>query len=170
MILFETDRLSLRELELDDAAFILKLVNQPAWLENIGDKNVHSIADAERYLNEGPLKSYQENGFGLYLAALKTKKYPVGLCGLVKRDGLPHPDLGYALLPDFWGAGLASEAARATLDYAQNQLGISEILGVTSMDNASSIRVLEKAGFRFDKEVTLPEHGEPSRLFSLPSR
>ena len=167
MTLIETDRLTLRELDLDDAAFILKLVNEPSWLENIGDKNVHSIADAERYLNEGPLKSYQENGFGLYLAELKLKQYPVGLCGLVKRDGLEHPDIGYALLPDFWGAGLASEAARATLEYAQQSLGIDQVLGITSMNNASSIRVLEKIGFRFDKEIALPEHGEPSRLFTL---
>ncbi|MCW8878275.1 MAG: GNAT family N-acetyltransferase [Kangiellaceae bacterium] len=167
MTLIETDRLILRELDLDDAPFILKLVNEPSWLENIGDKNVNSIADAERYLNEGPLKSYQENGFGLYLAELKLKKYPVGLCGLVKREGLEHPDIGYALMPDFWGAGLASEAARATLEYAQNSLGIAQVLGITSMNNASSIRVLEKIGFRYDKEISLPEQGEPSRLFTL---
>lgn len=167
MTLIETDRLILRELDLDDAPFILELVNEPSWLENIGDKNVHSIADAQRYLNEGPLKSYQENGFGLYLAELKLKKYPVGLCGLVKREGLEHPDIGYALLPDFWGAGLASEAARATLEYAQGSLGIEQVLGITSMSNASSIRVLEKIGFRYDKEIALPEHGEPSRLFTL---
>ncbi len=167
MIIAETDRLILRELQHDDAPFVLKLVNEPSWLENIGDKNVHSLQDAQRYLDEGPLRSYQENGFGLYLAELKLKKYPVGLCGLVKREGLEHPDIGYALLPDFWGAGLASEAARATLEYAQNALGITQVLGVTSMDNASSMRVLEKIGLRYDREVVLPQQDHPSRLFSL---
>ena len=167
MIITETDRLILRELDHDDAPFILKLVNEPSWLENIGDKNVHNLEDAQRYLDEGPLKSYQENGFGLYLAELKLKKYPVGLCGLVKREGLDHPDIGYALLPDFWGAGLASEAARATLQYAQDKLGIDQVLGVTSMDNASSMRVLEKIGLRYDREVILPQQDHPSRLFCL---
>lgn len=167
MIIKETDRLILRELDLDDAPFILTLVNQPSWIENIGDKNVHSIEDAERYLNEGPLKSYQENGFGLYCAELKLKKYPIGLCGLVKRDGLDYPDIGYALLPDFWGAGLASEAARATLEHAKSDLGIPQVLGITAMKNASSMRVLEKIGLRYDREIVLPEQTEPSRLFTL---
>ncbi|WP_196139396.1 GNAT family N-acetyltransferase [Aliikangiella sp. G2MR2-5] len=167
MVLIETERLKLRELTLDDAAFIQGIVNEPSWLENIGDRNVHSIADAERYLREGPVKSYQEHGFGLYLVELKLKKIPIGMCGLVKREDLDFPDIGYALLPEYWGAGLASEAAAATLEYARNELGLSEILGITSLENASSIRVLEKIGMRYDKEIMLPGYDGPSRLFVL---
>jgi len=169
MLTIETDRLILSELSLDDAEFIMALVNEPGWLENIGDKHVHNLDDARRYLQEGPLKSYQQNGFGLWRMTLKVRKVPIGMCGLIKRDGLEHPDIGYALLSEFWGAGLASEAARATLDFARQQLGLKQVLGITSLNNASSIRVLEKIGMRYDREIHLPEYGEPSRLFSLPA-
>lgn len=163
--LIETDRLRLREFTLDDAPFVLKLVNEPAWLENIGDKSVHSLDDACNYLLQGPIKSYQDNGYGLYLTELKLKGEPVGMCGLVKREFFENPDVGFAFLPQYWGLGFASEAARATLDYAQQHLHINTVLGLTSMGNASSMRVLEKIGLKFDKVVDLPGYDEQSRLF-----
>ncbi|TQV87916.1 GNAT family N-acetyltransferase [Aliikangiella coralliicola] len=165
MALIETDRLALREFNLDDADFILKLVNEPSWIKNIGDKNVHTIADAQNYLLQGPIKSYQDNGFGLYMAELKLKGTPVGMCGLVKRDGLENPDIGFAMMPEFWGMGLASEAARAVLVHAKETQKIERVLGITSLENSSSMRVLEKAGLKFDKMISLPGYSEPSRLF-----
>lgn len=165
MTLIETDRLTLREFTLDDAPFILQLVNEPSWLENIGDKNVQSIDDACHYLMQGPMQSYQQNGYGLYLVELKRKETPVGMCGLVKRDFFEDPDVGFAFLPEYWGLGFASEAARGTMKYARETLNIDTVLGITSMDNTSSMRVLEKLGLRFDKLVDLPGYTEQSRLF-----
>lgn len=164
-MLIETDRLVLREFKLDDAEFVLKLVNEPSWLENIGDKNVHTIADAEGYISTGPLQSYQENGYGLWMAELKLQSVPVGMCGLVKREFFSEPDVGFAFLPEYWGLGFASEAGRATLEYAQNTLNISRVLGITSLDNVGSMRVLEKIGLKYEKLVNLPGYQGQSRLF-----
>ncbi|MET1254467.1 GNAT family N-acetyltransferase [Aliikangiella maris] len=165
MALFKTARLIVREFNLEDAPFVFKLVNEPSWIENIGDKNIHNIDDAKNYLLNGPMKSYRENGFGLYLIELKTTGMPIGMCGLVKREGLDCPDVGYALMPEFWGLGLASEAAKATLDFAKEALSIERVLGVTSVENVGSIRVLEKIGLRFDQIIQLPGSEQLSRLF-----
>lgn len=178
MNLIETERLTLRQLTLKDAPFIFRLVNEPSWLDNIGDKHIHSIKDAENYIEHGPLKSYRENGFGLYLIELKlaidlrmqassdqTKPTPIGLCGLVKRDELDDPDIGYALVPDYWGTGFASEAAKAIFDYSSISLRIKRVVGITSMDNKSSIRVLTKIGLKFDKLIDLPGYDQQSCLF-----
>lgn len=165
MVLIETDRLILRNFSLDDAEFILSLVNEPSWLENIGDKNVHNIHDAQNYIQNGPLKSYQENGYGLYMAELKLRSVPVGVCGLVKREFFIEPDVGFAFLPEYWGLGFASESAKAVLEYAQSELNIERVLGITNIDNRGSMRVLEKIGLRYDKTVNLPGYQEQSRLF-----
>ena len=165
MLMIETDRLILREFTLDDASFVLQLVNEPSWIENIGDKNVHNIADAQDYIVSGPMQSYQDNGYGLYMAELKLKGGPVGMCGLVKRDFFRDPDVGFAFLPEYWGLGFASEAGKATLQYARNQLNIDTVLGITSVDNKGSMRVLEKIGLKYDKMVDLPGYNEQSRLF-----
>lgn len=166
MTKIETDRLVLREFTPQDAPFVLDLVNEPSWLENIGDKNVHSLKDAENYIKNGPLKSYQEYGFGLYVAELRLKKIPVGMCGLVQRDYLESPDIGFAFLPDYWGAGLATEAAKAVVDYANKDLQINNVLGITNPENIGSMKVLEKVGLRFDKFFELPDSKDTIRLFS----
>lgn len=165
MFVHQTDRLILRRLALKDAPFILNLLNTPAWLENIGDKNVHNVSDAENYLRQGPLKSYQTHGFGLYLVTLKTEHTSIGICGLIKRDGLDFPDVGFALMPEYWGLGLASEAALATLQHAKDSLNIERVVGITNLENIGSMRVLENAGLRFEKNIDLPGYDKPNRLF-----
>ena len=112
MEILATDRLLLRELTIKDASFIFRLVNEPTWLEHIGDKNVRSVDDAQRYILEGPVDSYKANGYGLYLVVLKPTDTPIGLCGLVKRDELAHADIGFALLPGYAGMGYGYESAR----------------------------------------------------------
>src|SRR5688572_10804905 len=96
MTALTTDRLILRELTLDDAEFILGLVNEPSWLRFIGDRGVRTLDDARAYISNGPMKSYERNGFGLYLTALKGAGTPIGMCGLIKRDGLDDVDVGFA--------------------------------------------------------------------------
>ncbi len=166
MMICETERLILRLLQKDDAAFILRLLNEPSFLENIGDKGVRNLDDAVQYLLQGPMKSYEQNGFGLWLVTLKDTLAPIGICGLVKRDGLDDPDVGYAFLPEFWEQGYAIEAAAAVMIFARESLGINRIVAITAPDNLPSIRVLNKLGLQFEKMILLPGASVESRLFT----
>lgn len=163
----ETERLTLRKLAPEDAPFIITLVNQPSFLRYIGDKNVHNNGDAVRYLKTGPLASYEQFGFGLYLVSLKQTGTPVGMCGLLKRETLPHADIGFAFLPEYWSQGLAYEAAAAVLRHGQNDWGLKRILAITSPDNNASIRLLEKLGFKFEGMTKLAADQDDVRLFGL---
>ena len=165
----ETGRLSLHELCADDgydAAFILRLLNEPSFLKNIGDRGVHSLEDAYNYLRVGPMASYRTNGFGLYRVQVKASGATAGLCGLVKRATLQDVDLGYALLPDFCGHGYAVEAATAVLADARARLHIDRIVAITDPRNEASVRVLEKLGFRYEKMVQLTPDSIELKLFA----
>ena len=163
----ETSRLRLRELSLDDAEFILRLLNEPSFIQNIGDRGVRTLDDARTYIANGPIASYEKHGFGLLLVELKEKPMPIGICGLLKRDVLPEPDIGYALLPEFWSKGYAHESAAAVIEHARNVLRLNRILAVVNPDNASSIRLLEKMGFQFERYVRLSEDALEIKLFAL---
>ncbi|MET0331261.1 MAG: GNAT family N-acetyltransferase [Dyella sp.] len=164
-MILETERLQLHELDTGDASLILALLNEPAFIRNIADKNVRNHEDAVGYLRDGPLASYAAHGFGLYRVRLKHDNVPIGICGLIQRDTLDHPDLGYALLTRHSGRGYATEAAAAVLGHAYQQLDLARVLAVTAPDNRSSIRVLEKLGFRFEKMIVLGDKACASRLF-----
>ena len=167
--MIETARLSLQQLCADNAAdvrFIYRLLNEPSFLANIGDRGVHSLDDAQGYLRMGPMASYAAHGFGLYGVQLKAGGERIGLCGLVKRVTLPDVDLGYALLPEFCGHGYAVEAARAVLSEARATLGIARIVAITDPRNAGSIRVLQKLDFRFEKMVRLAPDAIELKLFA----
>jgi RimJ/RimL family protein N-acetyltransferase len=151
----ETGRLVLRWLEVDDAAFILRLVNEPAWLQYIGDYGVRTPQDARAYIEKGPLVMYARRGFGLYLVELKPTGDPIGICGLIKREALPDVDLGYAFLQEFWAQGYAAEAASATLAYGRNQFQLPRIAAVSSPENDRSAKLLGKLGFRFERVARL---------------
>jgi ribosomal-protein-alanine N-acetyltransferase len=146
-VIATTPRLLLREFTRDDAPFILELVNDADWLRYIGDRRVHSVDDAEGYLDKGPLTSYSANGFGLYLVVRRDDDTRVGICGLVTREALEHPDIGYAFLPAYRGQGYAKEAAAAMLTHAWDTLELPRVFAITSPDNDASIRVLERLGF-----------------------
>jgi [ribosomal protein S5]-alanine N-acetyltransferase len=165
MLVLETARLSLRRLTLDDAGFIYRLVNDPSWLRFIGDKNVRNLEDARRYLREGPLDMYERYGFGLWRVEEKGSGVPAGTCGLIKRDTLPDVDVGYALLPEFRGKGYAFEAAAAVLAHGNRAFGLRRIVAITSPGNDSSIRVLEKAGMKFERVMEFSP-GDPVKLFA----
>ncbi|NNF00552.1 MAG: GNAT family N-acetyltransferase [Pyrinomonadaceae bacterium] len=165
--ILETERLILREFDLDDAEFILELLNSPGWLKYIGNKKVKTINDAKSYLSEGPVKSYAENGFGLSMVELKFIGVPIGMCGLVNRDTLDDIDIGFAMLPDFAATGYGSEIALATLEYGRDQLGLKRIVGITVKDNKASIALLEKIGLKFEKMIDIPEDNEKLMLFGV---
>jgi [ribosomal protein S5]-alanine N-acetyltransferase len=156
----ETDRLVLRPLTFDDAPFILELLNDPDWLRYIGDKGVRTLEDARRYIETGPIESYATNGFGMLLVELRSDRTPAGLCGLVRRDVLPGPDLGYAFLPAYRRSGYAREAVKAVLRFAREAAGLDHILAITSPGNERSIGVLEHFGFRFERMLRLSEADE----------
>ena len=166
MNVIETPRLDLRQLVREDAPFILELVNEPSWLRFIGDRNVHSLEDAVGYIEKGPLESYAKNGFGLYLVVDRESGASAGLCGLIRRDVLPHVDIGFAFSPRFWGRGLAFEAASAVLAYGRDVLGLSPILAIVNPDNEKSIALLEKLGKRVERMFRLPPDEFDTRLYT----
>ena len=164
--MFGTERLRLRLLVPEDAPFILELLNEPAFIRNIADKGVRTLEDARGYLVNGPMASYARHGFGLFAVELKESGQPLGICGLIRREGLADVDVGYAFLERHWGRGFAVEAAAATLAYGMNQLGLARIVAITAPGNQDSIRVLERIGMRFERLIELPQCGGENCLFT----
>jgi len=163
MIVSETERLKIRHFIESDTDFIIKLLNQPSFIENIADKCVRNKSDAIDYLNNGPLASYQQYGFGLSMVELKGSNMPIGMCGLIKREELDDVDIGYALLTEFEGKGYAKEAAQAVLENASAEHGLKRIIAVTKPSNLGSIKLLESLGFEFEEMVEL--YGINNKLF-----
>ena len=157
MNILETERLILRQFSLDDAEFILSLLNEPSFIQNIGDRGVWNLEDARSYISRVPIASYEQNGFGLYLVELKESDEPIGMCGLIKRAELEDVDIGYAFLPKYWSKGYAVESAMAVKEYAREVIGLKRLVAITDPENHGSIRVLEKIGLKFEKMVRLSE-------------
>jgi len=165
MAIIETERLIVHKLGTADGSFIVELVNSPGWLEFIGDRSIKTIADAENYIVNGPMASYQKNGFGLYRLVLKPTGISIGMCGLIKRDTLEHPDIGFALLPSYTGKGYALEAASVILQYERETLGIKKIAAITLEKNHRSIQLLTKLGLLFEKKIQFADKEEELMLF-----
>ena len=163
----ETSRLRLRNLRYDDAAFIVRLMNTPGWLAFIGDRDVRSEQAAKAYLKDGPLKSYRENGFGLCLVETKIPVVSIGMCGILKRDTLDHPDIGFAFLPEYCGQGYAREIAAATVAWAQDHLKLQKLLAITRPDNHRSMALLEHIGLKFVKRFVSPANQEELLLYEI---
>lgn len=159
------DRLSLRRLALSDVEFVIELVNDPDWLRNIGDKQVHCVADAERYLTNGPMALYAKHGVGLWAVVLQGASEPMGMCGLVKRDALEDFDLGFAFLPAYRGQGFALEAARGVLGFVRDELKLKRLAAIVNPDNTSSVKLLEKLGFERTGEMRMPGEAKSVDLF-----
>jgi [ribosomal protein S5]-alanine N-acetyltransferase len=155
MKVLETDRLVLRWLAVEDADFILALVNDPAWLRFIGDKGVHTLADARNYLLSGPIAMYRRFGFGLNLVSRKPDGASIGICGLIKRDSLEDVDIGFAFLPTYRVQGYAREAAAATIAHGTRTFGLQRIVAIATPENAASIKLLNNIGFNFEKLIKM---------------
>jgi RimJ/RimL family protein N-acetyltransferase len=163
--ILETERLILRKLTLDDAAFLLELMNEQAFIKYVADRGLRTKCDAARYLLDKILPAYERFGFGFYRVELKESETVIGICGLVKRDTLDHADIGFSILERFRGNGYAYEAAVAVLQYGHAALGLAQICGVTAPGNRTSIHLLEKLGLKFRREIHLPGYGAESLLF-----
>ena len=165
MIVLETERLILRRLSTADNQFILTLLNEPSFLRYIGDKKVRTLEDAAQYIEAGPVASYERHGLGLGMVELRESRTPIGMCGLLKRDELPDPDIGFAFLPDFWKKGFAFEAAAAVLEDARERLKLDRVLAITTPNNESSIKLLQKLGLKFQRVIKMSADPEAEELF-----
>lgn len=156
MLVCETPRLIIRQFTTEDAAFILKLLNTPIWLTYIGDRHIRGLNDARNYLLNGPLASYDRYGFGLYCVTLKEEHTPIGMTGLIKRNGLEEVDIGFAFLPEYTGKGYAFEAASAVKNYALTTLKLPRVAAITTEKNGQAISLLNKLGLHHKKMIRLP--------------
>jgi RimJ/RimL family protein N-acetyltransferase len=163
----ETPRLALRRFTLEDAEFILRLLNEPSFLLFIGDKGVRTLDDARDYLRKGPIASYEQFGFGLYLTTLKRDGTAVGMCGLLKRESLPDVDIGFAFLPEFWSQGYGLESAAAVLSHGRKTFGLDRIVGVAKPENQASIRLLEKLGMKYAGAAKIAPDGPEDVLMAI---
>jgi [ribosomal protein S5]-alanine N-acetyltransferase len=152
-VLVDTKRLRIRRLDRADSEFLISLLNSPGWLRYIGDRNVHNLEQANAYLENGPFKSYAENGFGLWMVEDKASRERLGICGLLKRKILDHPDIGFAFLPEYMGKGYATESVNAVIELARDTYEIETLLAITTTDNIASQTLLTNSGFRKSHEM-----------------
>ncbi|ODQ00637.1 GNAT family N-acetyltransferase [Salinivibrio sp. SS2] len=157
-LICRSKRINVRQFHLDDAPFIVELLNDASFIRYIADKKVRTEQDAIEYLRHGPLASYQAYGFGLNLVERREDGEPIGMCGVLKRDELAYPDLGYAFLSRYTGQGYATEAAEAVLEATLLASGLTTVQAVTLPDNQASNRLLEKLGFRLQHPIMLYGH------------
>ncbi len=167
MQICETQRLQLSHFTEDDAAFMVRLLNEPSFIRHIADRNVRTLDDARAYLRNGPITSYAKHGLGLNHVALKETGAPIGMCGLIKRDNFDDVDIGYAFLPEYWSMGYATEATRAVLETALRVHGLKRVIAVVNPDNAPSSCMLEKLGFVFEKMVRMQPDEDEIRQFAI---
>jgi RimJ/RimL family protein N-acetyltransferase len=166
MHILDTDRLRLRTLALADAAFYLEVLNTPAFIRWIGDRQIRSEAQAREALAVGPLTMQSLRGFSLYRVERKDDAVAVGICGLIKRDGLADVDIGYAFLSAFTGQGYATEAAAGVLQHARS-LGLSRVVAITTPGNDASDAVLRRIGMHFEGIVKLTPEDSGTQLFAI---
>lgn len=165
--MIETARLRLREFTGTDTEFVIALLNDPDWIKNIGDKHVRTTEDARTYLENGPMTSYRNNGFGLYAVEVKHDQLVIGTCGLIKRPGLDDVDIGFAFLPEYRALGYALEATAAVLEWAEKVRNLSRVLAIVLPENRRSVHLLEKLGMNYEKEIVLPGDPTPLSLYSI---
>ena len=167
MVVFETERLLIRKLNIDDADFMLDLLNQPSFHHFIGDRGVRTTEDARTYIRDRAISIYEKAGLGPFAVELKSNGDVIGVSSLLKRDELDDVDVGFAFLPDYWKQGFATESGNAALEFAFSELGLDRIVAVTQSDNVGSIKTLENMGMVFEKMVRLEDEGPDLQLFSI---
>lgn len=165
MLVLQTERLVLRHFDQYDADFIVRLLNEPSFIEYIGDKGVRTVEEANEYLLNGPIDSYEQFGYGLNRVELRETGEPIGMCGLVRRDNLDDADIGFAFLEQYWLKGYARESAEAVLGHARNMLGLDRIVAIVTPENHSSIKLLQNIGLTFERMIRLSDDDEELEFF-----
>ena len=164
-VVTQSERLTLRRFGLGDAAFVLELLNEPAFKEYIGDKGVQTLADAVDYIADGPLMSYADHGYGVYVVVRADDGARVGMCGLFKRANLDHPDLGFAFLERYFRHGYARESSLAVIRYAGDELALPRVAAIVDAGNVRSIALIEKLGFADGGGYRMPGEDHELRYF-----
>ena len=162
-----TARLTLRRITPEDADLMLAIWNDPAFVRHVGDRGIRTPDQARAAIRDGALRLYSDFGFGPYCMVLKVDGTRIGICGLFQRDNIEHPDIGFAVLPEYCGAGYAGEAATSVVAYARDHLGIAMLTAIVSPDNMASIGLIEKLGLSFDRGITMPDEDEEISLYSM---
>lgn len=162
--MIDTKRLTLRPLTLDDASFYLRLLNDPSFLENIGDKGVRDLDGAREAMQAGPIAMQAQLGYSLWMVIRKEDGASIGMCGLIKRDTLPDTDIGYAYLPAYWGQGYAWEAASAAMAYGRDVVGLPRLLGIVSPGNTASAELLKKLGMHYVERLDMEKETDLYRI------
>ncbi|WP_454776118.1 GNAT family N-acetyltransferase [Janthinobacterium tructae] len=165
MIVIETPRLRLRTFTPEDAPFYLALINEPSWIANIGDRNIHTVEAARAALEAGPIAQFREHGYCFYIIERRSDGVAIGMCGLIKRATMPGPDIGYALLPAYCGQGLAWEAASSVVRLARDVLCLPAVYGLVSPQNQPSINLINKLGLRFERFSRQPIVGKDINIY-----
>ena len=160
----ETERLILSQLNKHDAEFMYELVNSSSWIKYIGDRKIKNLRDAARYIKNNYAKDYPK-GIGLFCVRQKRSEVPIGTCGLIDRDSLQHPDIGFALLDEYAGNGYVYEAARAVLDHAKKALMINKVCAITVAYNSRSINTLLSLGLKKKRKIRLSGDDEELLYF-----
>ena len=160
-----TRRLEMRLFDESDAAFIVELLNDEAFLAYIGDRGVRTLDDARAYIANGPQAMYAAHGFGLYLVSARATGARIGMCGILKRDTLDDPDIGFAFLSAHRGHGYAREAVEAVMSLAIEVHGLTRLAAIVDPANLRSVALLERAGFRTERRITMP--GETVELLLM---
>jgi RimJ/RimL family protein N-acetyltransferase len=167
MKILDTDRITLSALTLEDAEFYLALVNDRTWIANIKDKGIRTIEAAREAIQKDAIASQNTYGFSLFVVRRKSDNVEMGLCGLIKRDGLKNVDLGYAFLPAYVGQGYAFEAASAVVRHAKSAVGLKKLAAITSPNNERSNHLLEKLGFTLEDVIVMPGEEHQTNLYGL---
>lgn len=152
---------------LDDAAFMLSIWNDPAFMRYVGDRGIRTVAEAEAALVDSAFALYEIYGYGPYCMVLKQGGTLAGICGLFRRDNLEYPDIGFAVLPQFYRSGLTMEAAEAVIEHARLDLGIDYLTAIVSPNNVASISLIEKLGLTFDRGITMPGEDDEISLYGI---
>ena len=129
------------------------------------DGGVVSKKEIERRIVEDVMGDYKKHGYGKLAVELKSENKFIGFTGLKYLEDLNEVDLGYRFMKEYWGKGIATESAKASLELGFEVLGLNKIIAMVIPENKNSIRVLEKLGFVYEKNII--EDGISARLYTL---
>jgi RimJ/RimL family protein N-acetyltransferase len=163
----QTERLRLRWLSMDDADLMLAVWNEPTFVRYVGDRGIRTLDEARSALAAGPLKLYDDYGYGPYRMTAREGGAAMGTCGLFRRENLDDPDIGFALLPEYWGKGYALEAATAVVTHARDAMRLERLTAIVSPENRSSIKLIEKLGLSREGPIRMPGEDSDVLLYGV---
>lgn len=163
----QTEHLKMRRLNLDDAGLMLAIWNDPGFIRNVADRGIRTVEQAQEAMEKGAMHLYETYGYGPYRVALRDCDTAIGLCGLFRRDSLDDPDIGYAILPDHRGKGIAYEASAAVIEHARSDLALKRLIALISPNNSASIGLIRKLGLEFERMHRMPDDDDEVCIYAM---